>query len=612
MFKLLLIIFLYASSSFSSLIIIDENTNALDILQNSEIFIDNTKKLTLEDIKTKNFEKNDKTTLSYGYAPPFSVWVKFTLKNSTNKPIKKILQYDHEITSYIQFFDEDKVYNEGINNLPKGRVSVKPIFPIDLEANEVKTYYILTKSYITPLTVKLNIWDSEHFYEKEINHQIALALFFGAMIILGLYNLFIYFSTRDKSYLFYVFYIFGAVLHHIFYSGLIYKFNMTSVVEFLGTRGAYIIVTTQFIALLLFSKHFLELKNYPKLNNIINFYIISVPVLVIFSTIFEYTAGIQNLFYISSLIYLFAIAIYLSTKGKRPAYFILIGWLVLFTTWILMYIINIGIITHEFYSYYLVEIGILGEALIFSFALADRIKILQKEREKANELLISQQKSEKQRLEIEVNNKTKDLKQALDEKDLLFKELHHRVKNNMQMIVSMIRLQSRNIEDSKLQEVFQTAQNRINTMAHLHELLYKQDNITHINTYEYFVLLIDELQKSSNKKVEIIYNIKANLKMEQAIYCGLILNELVSNSFKYAFTNKKDGEGIIEINLLKQNDTYILEVKDNGSGYDSSKKTDSLGLVLINTLATRQLKGTIEIDSTKQTKVLINWTSKDE
>lgn len=378
------------------------------------------------------------------------------------------------------------------------------------------------------------------------------------MLILGLYNLFIYFSTRDISYLFYVFYIFGAVFHHIFYSGVIYKFDINPIVEFLGTRGAYIVVMTQFIALLLFSKYFLEIKEFSKLNKILNFFLISIPIVILIGIYNEFTSSTQILFHLSSLIYLFFLAVYLSIKKVRQAYFLLIGWLILFTTWFLMFLINIGIFSHQFYTYYLVEIGILSEALIFSFALADRIKILQREREKANELLISQQKSEKQRLEIEVNNKTKDLKQALDEKDLLFKELHHRVKNNMQMIVSMIRLQSRNIEDSKLQEVFQTAQNRINTMAHLHELLYKQDNITHINTYEYFVLLIDELQESSNKKVEIIYNIKANLKMEQAIYCGLILNELVSNSFKYAFTNKKDGEGIIEINLLKQNDTYIL------------------------------------------------------
>lgn len=91
MFRLLLIIFLYVSSSFSSSIIIDENTNALEILANSEIFIDDTKKLNLEDIKTKEFKENKKDTLSYGYAPPFSVWVKFTLENRTNKPIKKLL-----------------------------------------------------------------------------------------------------------------------------------------------------------------------------------------------------------------------------------------------------------------------------------------------------------------------------------------------------------------------------------------------------------------------------------------------------------------------------------------------------------------------------------------
>lgn len=607
MLRFFLLLVLLFTFNIASVISIDENTNNLEILPNSMIFIDDTKKLNLEDIKTKEFKENKKDTLSYGYAPPFSVWVKFTLKNTTNKPIKKLLQYDHQITSFIQFFDEDKIYNEGINNQHKARVAIKPIFPIELKAKEIKTYYLFTKSYITPLTIKLNLWEEKSFFEKEINHQIALALFFGAMLVLGIYNLFIYFPTNDKSYLFYVFYIFGAIFHHLFYSGIIYRFEPTEIIEFLSTRGAYIIVTAQFLALLIFSKYFLELKKFPTLNKIINFYILTVPISVSISVWIEFTSGIQNLYYISSIIFLFFTAIYLSIKKLRQAYFILLGWLVLFSTWILMYLGNEGILNNSYFTKYLTEIGILGEALIFSFALADRIKILQRDKQKANELLISQQQNEKQRLKKEVDKKTKDLKLALDEKDLLFKELHHRVKNNMQMVVSMIRLQSRNIEDKKLQEVFQTAQNRINTMAHLHELLYKQDSITHINTYEYFILLIDELQESSNKDIKINCNIKANLKMEQAIYCGLILNELVSNSIKYAF--EKEGE--IEISLVKENDELTLEVKDNGKGYDSSKKTTSLGLVLINTLATRQLKGSIDIDSKDGTKVKIKWNSND-
>ena len=615
MIRILFTLILSLSSLVASVIEIDENSNALEVLPNASIYIDNTKKLTLEEVKKKKFQSNSETFLAYGYAPPFSVWVKFILKNNTDKTISKILQYDHEITSHIEFFDGEVIHNDGINNLSQPRHTTNPIFNITLNPNEKKTYYLKTKSYITPLTIKLNLWQPKVLYINEINHQLALALFFGAMGILLLYNFFIYLSVRDVSYLYYVLYILGAIVHHIFYSGLVYRFEINTFIEFLGTRGAYIIVTGQFIALILFTKYFLQTSNYSKINKIANFYLVTIPIMVAIGIYQEYTSGWQNIFYLSSIIFLFIVACYLSYKRNRQAYFIVSGWLVLFATWIFMYTINIGVFDHNLYSFYLVEIGILGEALIFSFALADRIKIANREKELANAKLIAQQQTEEQRLQKEVDIKTHDLTQALsekdvllDEKELLFKELHHRVKNNMQMVISMLRLQSKRLDDEKLQSIFQTAQNRISTMAHLHELLYKQDNITHINTQEYFMLLIDELQESTHKDIKINYNIRANLKMEQAIYCGLILNELVSNSMKYAFENS----GQISISLIQQNNLYELIVSDNGKGFDVSKQKDSLGLILVNTLATKQLKGEIVFETNQGTTVKIVWSANEQ
>ncbi|WP_321469798.1 7TM diverse intracellular signaling domain-containing protein [Halarcobacter sp.] len=612
--RFILVVLFFSISLFASIVKIDKTTNGIEILPQSYIYIDDTKQLTIEEVKKKEFKVNKENILSYGYAPPFAVWIKFTLHNTTTKSIEKILQYDHKITANIKFYDGNKVYNEGLNNLPKARDTLNPIFQIKLQPQEIKTYYIRTSSYITPLTVKLNIWNIKDIYVTNINQQFMLALFFGGMGILALYNLFIFFSTREISYFWYVFYILGAVWHHLFYSGLIYRLEPEPILEFFSTRGAYITVTFQFIAIILFTKYFLNIKKYSKINKILNFYVISIPVFVAIGVYREYTSGWQNLFYISSIIFLFIVACYLSVKKNRQAYFVVGGWLVLFTTWMIMYSINIGLLSESLYIYHFVEIGILGEAVVFSFALADRIKIANKEKELANEKLIEQQQSEEKRLKIEVENKTKNLTKALgekdlllDEKELLFKELHHRVKNNMQMVVSMIRLQSKRVDDEKLKTIFQTAQNRINTMAHLHELLYKQENITHIDTLEYFTLIIDELQETTSKDITINYDIQTNLKMEQAIYCGLILNELISNAFKYAFVEK----GMIDISLSKDKNSFILIVQDDGKGFDKTAQTDSLGLILVNTLATRQLKGTINFQSNKGTSVKIIWKNNE-
>ena len=219
---------------------------------------------------------------------------------------------------------------------------------------------------------------------------------------------------------------------------------------------------------------------------------------------------------------------------------------------------------------------------------------------------IQQKKSEKKRLSQQVDEKTKDLQIALDDKALLLKELNHRVKNNMQTIVSMIRLQNDKVDDEKLNNVFTTIQNRINAMSHLHELLYQQDNITKVDASEYFELVIEELKGSFfDKNVLINYDIKTNLVLDQAIYCGIILNELVTNSFKYAFPN---GEGEINIQFFKKDSKYFLIIEDNGVAYDVNKSSNSsLGLMLVNRLVKRQLKGEINIDVLNGVKVQITW-----
>jgi len=428
------------------------------------------------------------------------------------------------------------------------------------------------------------------------------------MLILAFYNLFIYFSTRDISYFWYVFYIFGTVLHHIFYIGMVYRFETNEFMDYLTTDGAYILVTIPTVSIGFFSMYFLNMKQYPKLYKILNFYIYSIIILVIIGIFNKFFAAWQNFYYVTFLLFLFFIACYGVYKKNRQAYFVVFGWLALYTSWMLMYISSMGIWQVFHYYPYLVEVGILIELLIFSFALADRIKTVNKEKELANKKLIKQKQTEEKRLQEEVNIKTKDLNLALNERETLLKELHHRVKNNMQMVVSLLRLQSNDIDDEKLQGIFKTAQNRISAMGHLHELLYQQDSFTHINSLEYFTLLIDEIEQSTNSNIEINYSIKSDLKMEDAIYCGLILNEVVSNSFKYAFVNIENPQ--IDIKLYQTPKEYIFQVKDNGIGFVKLEKKDSLGINLIEALVQKQLKGTIKIDGADGMSTLIKWDIK--
>lgn len=218
---------------------------------------------------------------------------------------------------------------------------------------------------------------------------------------------------------------------------------------------------------------------------------------------------------------------------------------------------------------------------------------------------IQQKKNEKKKLEAKVKERTNELNKSLDEKALLLGEVNHRVKNNMQMIISLLRLQGDRTKDSKLNEVIITIQNRINAMSKLHELLYKQDSVLSLDTYEYFEKLVEELKDTIDSEVDINLIVESDLNIEQAIYCGLILNELVTNSLKYAFVNKKNKE--IDIILTKEDKWFNLTIKDNGKGYNQQTTKDSLGLTIVKRLVDRQLDGQIKIESHNGVKTTITW-----
>lgn len=596
----------------SSPLTIDAKTPFYDLLPHSELYIDPTRSITMADFEKNTIEwsANEKKLLGFGYAPSFDVWVKFTLTNTTDETLEKMLEYDNTITSEIEFYeplDQDPL-KEGLFHMNRDRTTINPVFRISLLPHESQTYYLKAHSDITALIVKLNLWESERFYEKEIVHQLCLALFFGAIGILAIYNLSLFFFTKDVSYCYYVLYIIGVMVHHGIYVGIanIYLLNQEWLIRLIGLSP--FIVAFPIAALAFFSRSFLRIKQYRWLNKILNVYLV-LFFLFLFSTLLTNALHpYRNIFFISLLVYLFIVAMYAAFKKNRQAYFILFGWVAILIAFFFMFLSSAGIFNIYEHMRYFVELCIVLEALIFSIALADRIKQLQKDKEIANETLIHQQKNEQQRLEQKVIEKTKNLNVALNEKELLLKELNHRVKNNMQMIVSLVRLQKDEIADEKLQDILQTVYNRINAMSHLHDLLYKQETILHVNTYDYFSLLMEEFEESYEKEIAIHFDIQADLKIDQAMYCGLILNELMTNAFKYAFPN---GKGTIHIVLNHVNEQYRLCVYDDGIGYNQDQTVHSLGLVLVETLALQQLKGEMRIDSRQGVHVEIIWSAYD-
>jgi len=194
---------------------------------------------------------------------------------------------------------------------------------------------------------------------------------------------------------------------------------------------------------------------------------------------------------------------------------------------------------------------------------------------------------------------------------MLLKEIHHRVKNNLMIISSLLNLQSRYIKDKESQEIFKESQNRAQSMALIHQRLYQSTDLKNIDFKEYITTLANDLYRTyvdDTSRVSLTLNIdECRIDINTAIPLGLILNELITNSMKHAFPGNE--KGTINIDFKKNDDKYILIVSDDGVGFPEDldyQKTDSLGLQLVNNL-TDQISGELELDTTRGTTFKITF-----
>jgi PAS domain S-box-containing protein len=216
---------------------------------------------------------------------------------------------------------------------------------------------------------------------------------------------------------------------------------------------------------------------------------------------------------------------------------------------------------------------------------------------------------------VDITERKKDeeqIKKSLKEKEVLLKEVHHRVKNNMAVISSLLKLQADRVKDEHYREMFSDSMGRIKTMAIIHEKLYKSKDLAKVDFNDYLKDIINSILMSygfSSHKVALKTDVKdVAFGVDTAIPCGLIINELVSNSLKHAFPG--DGDGAIKVSLRRNDKAEVeLTVSDNGVGIPENvdfRKTDSLGLNLVNALV-GQLNGKIELHRDQGTEFQITF-----
>jgi len=222
---------------------------------------------------------------------------------------------------------------------------------------------------------------------------------------------------------------------------------------------------------------------------------------------------------------------------------------------------------------------------------------------------LEQEILERKRAEEKING-------SLKEKETLLKEIHHRVKNNLQVVSSMLKIQSEYSKDRKTVDMFQESQNRVRSIALIHEMLYQSKNLANIYFSEYLQPITTHLMRAYGvdpSRIKLNTNVKDFfMDLDRAIPCGLIINELFSNVLKHAFPEGRQGE--VQIDLSQdRNREFTLLISDNGVGLPEGlnfKNTDSLGLQLVNALVD-QLGGAIVFEGRVGTTFRITFHNRE-
>ncbi len=235
---------------------------------------------------------------------------------------------------------------------------------------------------------------------------------------------------------------------------------------------------------------------------------------------------------------------------------------------------------------------------------------------------IKQLAADKKKLEQTVNERTAQLKQSLSEqsallleKDVLMKEIHHRVKNNLQVISGLLELQSKVLTDETAKDALREGRNRVRSIALIHQNLYQFENLSTIELKRFVNDLCRQVESVFQKQNPVAVNITVpdlHLDIDTAVPLGLIMNELLSNSFKHAFNDVAAGEINLEIRSIIEG-KYQLLYSDNGPGLPVNfdvAKTSTLGIQLIYDLS-RQIGGSVKYDNSNGASFIINFTNRD-
>jgi signal transduction histidine kinase len=644
---LIALLFLFSTSvSFSqNLFLLEDKSITYRLDSHVEIFIDTAGSASFEQVNRTEFQKNfqpNKKGLTFGYLK-FPLWIKVTTQNAAPR-VDWYLELPAPFLEYVDFYQLDHDvwrHSESGYYKPHSKREIPHtgyVLPLTFSSDSISTVYIkITGS--SPKTFPLYILEKEKFNEKVRVEDVSYGLFFGILIVMFFYNLFIYLTLRQTNYLLYIctivctFSIFAAA------SGYGGKFLWpdTPILNFYAGRISLAVLT---IFLSVFTIRFLEVKKYSR----VMYYLLAslVPLaiiaIILVTTKILSSAG-NNLITISTTLYLVT-GIVCRIKGNRNANFFIAAWTVYLLGGIFLTLRNSGVFDFNFWTTHFVEIGAAMETTIIAFALGDQYRRLKQEKEEAQALALQFQLEATEKLEAKVNERTAQLTKANEtlsealetnkaqtkiiesknaELDAFFYRISHDLKGPISSLLGLSHIAKSEVKDGLALDYIDKQQRQV---QRLDDIITGLINLTMLNHTDLlkeridFEKMIDDCIQSLTghpnfEKITFQKSIQSPLEYDaEFVLINAIFQNLLENAIKYAGARSP----YVRVNVRKEAMQIVIEVEDNGQGipaeyqpkifeifYRATQSASGSGLGLyILKRSVDILKGSIELKSDKE------------
>ena len=545
------------------------------------------------DVSTQHF--------NFGFSTKH-LWIKLKLFNQSDKILHTLLVLDNSLIETADLYCQNRPnQHRGLLQREYTR-TLRPAFRLDFAPHQKLKCFLHVHNRATTLQFGLSFQSRKIFNHNEQFREDLILFFLGMLFSLAILSFLMYLYAKDYSYLLYIFYLATLVFQQVTYTGF-----LPSIAPLWLNKIDNAIVVPKvallIIAAALYARVFLRTSQFKEIDTIYKFFLwFSLLQIPLVGTSFFYlpvVTVITGLFFVVFNTYA-GIVIY--KRGYKAARFFVLAWLLLAPGYFGMILDALGLVSLMYRFPMLIMAMTTIEAILLLLAFVDRFYHYQFEKlayEKRYNQLLSDQKEE---VESRVSLRTIELKDALDEKEMLFKELHHRVKNNLQLILSIVHLQQNRAKQEETKEALQSFEQRVATIANTHEMLQYEKGYELVQMQPYLQNLCGDLIHALSKE-QFIHdcNSDVTLPLREAIYVGLIVNELITNIVKH---KEVDIDTLINILLQQNNNEYFLQIKEPNRQKIYNTKSKGLGLLIVKTLVEKQLGGSLEYDNNHHTTTI--------